>query len=219
MFARHVCGLSLLLLVAAVPCTAAKPHLSVDTGECGEDTPTHETVAKSAQFTDKAHSVSAYGVLSFRRLTGAKGGCRVVFQLFVAVQGKPFANVKRITRDAEDSEINGIDLIGTSPDGTKFAADFWWAEGDGEEHRPVVFDVSDRRATDLPLEDKIQNRIHGCDQNEYFVAVTNSGEAVFAIPPSIYDDSPECGDKGTWNFNLETGRVYRVAKLSGQKWR
>jgi hypothetical protein len=69
------------------------------------------------------------------------------------------------------------------------------------------------------LEDRIQKQLHGCDQNEDFVGVTNSGEAIFAVPLSIYDDAPTWGDKGLWQFNLETGQVFRIAKISGDKWR
>lgn len=93
-----------------------------------------------------------------------------------------------------------------------------FAEGDGQEGRPVVYDLATGLAIQASLEDKIQNRIHGCDQNEDFIGVTDSGEAVFAIPPSDYSDTPECGDKGLWHFNLKTGKVYGVKRFSGVKW-
>lgn len=220
MLARGVCGLSLLLLAATPLCSAVKSQLSVDTGECGEDTPTHQTVTKTAEFTDKVHGLRAYGELSFRRQngSGSKNGCHVVYELFVALPGQPFEQVKELAWDTEVGEIAGVDLIGVSPDGSKLAADFLLAEGDGEEHRAVVYDAATRQAIDRPLEDRIQKQIHGCDQNEDFIGVTNSGEAIFAVPPSEYDDSPGCGDKGLWHFNLTTGRVYRVAKISGDKW-
>lgn len=114
--------------------------------------------------------------------------------------------------------IAHIELIGLSPDKTKFAASFMIAEGDGQSQGPVVYDFSTKTTSYLALGDKIQELIHGCDQNEDFIGVTNAGEAVFAIPPSDYADTPECGDKGLWHFNLKTGRVYRVAKISGDKW-
>jgi hypothetical protein len=217
----RVVGLSLLLLLAALRCFAAQKHISVDTGECGEDTSAKETVTRSTSFTDKAHGLSAYGILTIRSSSGhsKKNQCHVAYELFVASQGGQFGRVKRLDWDTEAGEIAGIDLIGMSPDGSKFAADFWQAEGDGEEHRPVIYDVSNKQAFDLPLEDKIQKQIHSCDQNEDFVGVTNSGEAVLAVPPSVYDDSPGCGDKGVWHFDLKTGRAYRVAKVSGDKWR
>jgi hypothetical protein len=136
----------------------------------------------------------------------------------VATRSKPFQKIRQLVWDSEAGELSGIDLISLSPDGSKFAADFWLAEGDGEEHRPVVYDITKNKTLYLPLEDRIQKRIHGCDQNESFIGVTDAGEAVFAIPPSHYDDSPQCGDKGIWRFNLTTGHVYRVAKSSQSHW-
>ena len=178
------------LFFAATLCPAAHSHLSVDTSECGEDTPSTDAIAKSAEFTNKANDLKAYGELSFRHLPGSGGktGCHVVYRLFVATNGKPFAQVKELEWDTEEGETAGVDLIGVSPNGSKLAADFWLAEGDGEEHRPVVYDSATRQAVDRPLEDKIQKQIHGCDQNEDFIGVTNAGEAVFAVPPSVYDN-------------------------------
>jgi hypothetical protein len=192
----------------------------VDTGECGDTIKARASIAKSGIFIDKVHNLSAYGVVSYRHYANEvkKNQCQVVYEFFVAVQSKPFVLAKRLSWDTEAGEIAGIDLIGVSPDGTKLAADFWVAEGDGEEHRPVVYDISTGQALDLPLQGKIQSQIHGCDQNEDFIGVTNPGEAVFAVPPSVYDGTAACGDKGLWHFNLKTGRVYRVAKNSGDKW-
>ncbi|MGD0095483.1 MAG: hypothetical protein ABSB60_03250 [Terracidiphilus sp.] len=209
------------LISAAVSCRAAQPYLSVDTGECGTDTPTKQTVVKSRDLSDQARAFKAYGRVSFQLqpTNSQKSGCHVTYDLFVSTHGGPFEQVRELNLENEAGEIAGIDLIGLSPDGSKFAADFWLAEGDGEEHRPVVYDLVAKQSIDLPLEDKIQRLIHGCDQNEDFVGVTNSGEAIFAIPPSEYYDSPACGDKGLWHFNLETGKVYRVAKISGVKLR
>jgi hypothetical protein len=210
-----------VLILTAIPCRAAQPYLSVDTGECGEDTPTKQTVLKSQVLNDQARTFKAYGSVLFRHLPGRsqKAGCLVVYGIFVSSHGGPFRQAKELSLETENGEIAGIDLVGLSPDGSKFAADFWLAEGDGEEHRPVVYNIAAKDTIDMPLEDKIQKLVHGCDQNEDFTGVTNAGEAVFAVPPSIYDDSPECGDKGLWHFNLKTGSVYRVARISGVKWR
>jgi len=142
----------------------------------------------------------------------------VIYKLFVATSGQSFKMVKQLDWDTDDGQIAAIELIGLSPDKTKFAASFMIAEGDGQLHGPVVYDLKTKTANYLALEDKIQKRIHGCDQNEDFIGVTNTGEAIFAILPSEYSDTPECGDKGVWHFNLKTGRVYRVAKISGDKW-
>jgi hypothetical protein len=208
-------------VIAAVPfCWAAPKHPSVDTGECGEAMSLKTSVARTADFVDQARKFKAYAEISFRRLpkTGKDFSCHFVFELSVSVDGRSFAKVKSLSLNMDDGEIRGVDLIGLSPDGSHFAADFWWAIGDAEVHRPVVVDLASQYAIDLDLGDKIQKRIHGCDQIEDFVGVTNTGEAVFAIPPSIYDDSPGCGDKGLWHFNLKTGNVYRVARISGDKW-
>jgi hypothetical protein len=217
---RHVCGPSLLFLLIVVPCLAAQKHISVDTGECGGEVTTKDTISKSARFTDKVRGLNAYGEVSFRHSTAdaAKNQCHVIYRLFVSIQGKPFTSVKQLSWDTEDGEIAGIDLVGLSPDGTKFAANFWLAEGDGQEHRPVIYDLETQQTIYRPLEDKIQKLINGCDQVEDFIGVTDSSEAIFAVPPSDEDDSPGCGDKGLWRFDLKTGRVYRVAKLSGDRW-
>lgn len=214
-------GLWLSFVFGVLPCMAAPKFISIDTGECGEDVSAKETVTKSSLFVDKTHSLSAYGQISIWRSAddAKKKQCHVVYELFIADHGDQFREVKCLAWDSEEGEIAGIDLIGVSPDTSKFAADFWLAEGDGEEHRPVIYDAATKHETDLPLENKIQKLIHGCDQNEDFIGVTNTGEAVFAIPPSDYVDSSDCGDKGLWHFDLKTGRVYRVAKISGDKWR
>jgi hypothetical protein len=49
--------------------------------------------------------------------------------------------------DTEEGEIAGIDLIALSKDRSKFAANFWLAEGDWQEHRAVVYDLSTQQAT------------------------------------------------------------------------
>jgi hypothetical protein len=208
------------LITISSPCIAAGKYIEVDTNECGSDTPAKVTTAKSDLFTDKVSGIRAYGSVSYLRLQANAGGnhCHVIYKLFVAASGQQFKLVKQLDWDADDGQIAAIELIGLSPDRTKFAASFIIAEGDGQLHGPVVYDLKTKTINYLALEDKIQKRIHGCDQNEDFIGVTNAGEAVFAIPPSEYDDTPECGDKGIWNFNLKTGRVYRVAKISGDKW-
>jgi len=127
--------------------------------------------------------------------------------------------VHQLSWDTEEGEIAGIDLIGFSPDGSKLAADFWLAEGDGEEHRPVVYDSKTSKVRFLSLGDRIQRKITSCDQVEKFVGVTNQGQAVFTVPPSDYDDSPECGDKGVWKFDLLTGEVRRIKQFSGDRWK
>jgi hypothetical protein len=72
-------------LLTTVLCSAAPTHLSVDSGECGEDTPIKETIAKSLEFLAKARQFKAYGEMSFRRMAGAHNkGCHVVYTLFVS---------------------------------------------------------------------------------------------------------------------------------------
>jgi hypothetical protein len=216
---RRAILLSLPLSLTVAICSAQK-HIEVDTGECGSDMPIKATATKSAVFNDKVSGIRAYGVVLYQRSTreGAEGHCHVIYKLFAADAGRPFQPLKQIDREMDDGQIAGIELIGLSPDKTKLAANFWIAEGDSQLHVPVVYDRSTKSASYLALEDRIQKRIHGCDQVEDFIGVTNTGEAVFTIPPSRYSDTPECGDKGVWRFNLKTGRVYQVAKISGDKW-
>lgn len=209
-----------LLLLLSVSSAQAQTAYSADTGECGEDTPSHVSASKTPVRVGKNASVKIYGKIEIRRNApdAKQKHCHVVYHLMLSQRGGPFSEVKRLEWDWEDGEIAGIDLVSSSPSGLKVAADFWLAQGDGTLHRPVVYDLKNHTAADRPLEDLIQKRIQGCDQNEDFMGVTDIGEAIFAIPPSEYDDSPECGDKGIWHFNLQTGRVYRVKKISGIKW-
>jgi hypothetical protein len=199
----------------------AQSGFSADTGECGGDPSRDVSVWKTPVLGNKTGSVKVYGKLEFRHnAEDAKNGrCHVVYRLLVAEDGKPFREVKNVELDTEPGELAGIDLVGFSPSESKFAADFWLAEGDGQLFRPVVYDIQTHAVSDRPLEDAIQKQINGCDQLEHFMGVTDRGEAIFAVPPSEYDDSPGCGDKGLWHFNLQTGRAYRVKKISGYKWK
>ncbi len=162
-----------------------------------------------------------YGLVEFRHDSEiAKSGHRhVTYRLFVANDGKKFSEVRNLSWDTEEGEIAGINLIGFSPDGSKAAADFWLAEGDGQEHRPVVFDAATSKVLYKPLEDSIQQKIKSCDQVEHFVGVTNEGEAIFTVLPNPVEDSESCGDKGVWQFNLQTGRVKQVQRISVDQWK
>jgi hypothetical protein len=208
------------VLLAASPCFG-EHKFSTDTGECGGDIRMQSTSSKTAIRTSQSGRLRMYGVVEFRHdEDDAKAKhCHVTYRLFVAKAGSKFAEVQKLVWDTEEGEIAGIDLIGFSSDGSKLAADFWLAEGDGQEHRPVVYDAATSEVLYRPLEDRIQQKIDSCDQVEHFVGVTNHGEAVFTVPPSIYDDSDNCGDKGVWQFNLVTGQVKRVQRISGDRWR
>ncbi len=214
---RALTGLAFLFL--AVPLSfafSARP--TVDSGECGPELSSVETSFKTSVFHDRERAFRAYGELLVRRDPKAQR-CLATYRLWTGREAGPFSIAKSMGFPLDDGQIAGVDLIGLSPDATQFAADFLWAEGDGTIHHPVVLNRATGQVADMALDDRIQKRLHSCDQTEDFIGVTNAGEAVFAIPPSIYDDSPECGDKGVWRFNLKTGRVYRVAKISGVKWR
>ncbi len=220
-------GLRLLRLLAlcgtlaAAPLSPAQDKFSADTGECGGEPAAAVTTSKTAVRTDRLTGIRMYGVMRFRRNSeDAKGHrCHVVYELYIARKRSGFAPMRQLSWDTEEGEIAGIDLVGFSPDGSKLAADFWLAEGDGEEHRPVVYDSKTSRVRFLSLGDRIQRKIKSCDQVEKFVGVTNQGHAVFTVPPSDYDDSPECGDKGVWKFDLLTGEVRRIKQFSGDRWK
>jgi hypothetical protein len=153
-----------------------------------------------------------YGLMEFRhdKEDAQAKRCHVTYRLFVSRGGSKFAEARNLAWDTEEGQIAGIDLIGFSSDGSKLAADFWLAEGDGQEHRPVVYDSITSRVLYRPLEDRIQRSLEGCYQAEHFIGVTNQGEAIFTVPPSDYVDS--CGDKGVWHLNLQTGQVKQVKK-------
>jgi hypothetical protein len=200
---------------------AQASHLSTQTGECDEQVSSVPVVLRSPVLSMGPRPIRAFGQITYRRTAAdaAQKKCRVVYALLVSDDGRSFRAVKRLEWNTEEGEIAGIDLIGLSPDGDKLAADFWLAEGDGVEHRPLIYDRSTHKTAYRPLGSLIQERINGCDQMEDFVGVTDSGEAIFAVPPSTYDASPQCGDKGVWHFDLATGNLVQAAKISGDKWR
>jgi hypothetical protein len=92
--------------------------------------------------------------------------------------------IKEFT-DQEDNGV-GVDIIGTSSDGNKIAADFWWAAGDATGHRPVIVDVKSNSVMLLPLEERILKQLPSCDYFEEFNGVTNAGEAIIRVPKSAY---------------------------------
>jgi hypothetical protein len=220
-------GFRLLRLLAlygtlvAAPLCPAQDKSSTDTGECGGEPSAAVTNSKTAVRTDRENGVRVYGVVQFRRNTedAVAHRCHVKYELYVARKGAGFAQVRQLSWDTGDGEIAGIDLVGFSPDGSKLAADFWLAAGDGEEHRPVVYDSNTYKVRFRSLGDRIQRKINSCDQIERFVGVTNQGDAIFTVPPSDYDDSQECGDKGVWKFDLLTGEVRRIKQFSGDRWK
>lgn len=216
-----------LLLMAALPCWAYKKHIQIDTSECQPQTPNEVQSFTSEKFIDITRGVQAYGQISIRRTTNAtdEAKCHVMMQLFVSSHNSKFIKVEEFEKDTEQGEIAGIELIGLSKDGSKFAANYWQAEGDGQTHQPVIYDFHTKKTATAPLEDRIQNHLHHCDQVEDFIGVTNSGDAIFAVPPSTYVDDPRdyspCGDQGVWYFNVQTGKVIRVKRISGDsadKW-
>jgi hypothetical protein len=131
-----------LLLMAALPCWAFKKHISVDTGECERETPQKVQVLTTLKFIDKSNNIQAYGQILFNRLNkqSTKAQCHVIYRLYVAEQDNKYIKVKEIATDNGDGEIAGIDLIGLSKDGSKFAANFWWGIGDAQGHQPVIYD-------------------------------------------------------------------------------
>ena len=213
--------LGLVYFLLSAPLLQALSTYSVDTGECGGEPILQPSISKTPVKSNKSESVKFYGQLEFRRSAeDAKSEhCHVTARLMIGMTDEAFREAKHVEWDTENGEIAGIDLVGFSPDESKFAADFWLAEGDGKTHNPVIYDLPSRTTAYRSLGDLIQKIIHGCDQNEDFLGVTNSAEAIIAIPPSEYSDTPDCGDKGLWHFNLKTGRVYRVKRISGIHWK
>jgi hypothetical protein len=210
--------LLVVLLSFVALASHAQARFSIGSGECDEISEGHPVSLKTAIRTTQSERLRAYGELLVTRIAGKKETCRATYRLYVSHQGAPFQKVSQIERTIEGAQLAGIDLIGFSPDRSKVGANFWEAEGDWQGQGPVVFDANSGTASYRDLGQRIQERVHGCDQSDDFLGVTNDGQAVFAVPPSIYDDSPDCGDKGMWNFNLKTGALSRVAKTSGVKW-
>jgi hypothetical protein len=216
---KQICVLiSCLLFCFAHLQVRAQSKFSIGSGECDEVAAAHPVILQTAIRTTQSGSLKAYGKLTVTRLPKKKESCQALYSLYVSTPGQPFSEVKHVEQEIEGAALAGIDVIGFSLDRTKVAADFWQSEGDWTGHAPAVFDTKLSTAAYRDLGQTIQDKIKGCDQLEDFMGVTNDGEAVFAVPPSIYDDSPGCGDKGLWHFNLQTGVASRVAKNSGIKW-
>jgi hypothetical protein len=208
------------ILLVSLPCLGQQ-RFSTDTGECGGDARMEGTDSKTSIRTSQSGRLRVYGLMEFRHNEeDAKAGhCHVTYRLFVAKGSGKFVEVRSLAWDTEEGEIAGIDLIGFSSDESKLGADFWLAEGDGQVHRPLVYDARTSKVLYRPLDDRIRRKTQSCDQTEHFIGVTNQGEAVFTVPPSTYDDSDSCGDKGVWHFNLLTGDVKRVQRISRDRWR
>ncbi len=145
------------IILSASACPAQN-KFAIDTGECGGDIGARVATSKTAIRMSRNGELRAYGLVEYRHnAEDAKAKhCHVQYRLFVARRDGKFAEVQSVGWDTEDGEIAGLDLIGYSPDSTKLAADFWLAEGDGQTHRPVIYDVSTGKATYRPLDDLIQ---------------------------------------------------------------
>ncbi len=209
-----------VLASASALCAAQTGKINVDSGECG-DTPGPKAVRhKSPLFVDAKRQLRAYGLVTYRynREDAKAERCSTSLHLFVSDHGQPFREVKSKNQVTSPGEIVGVGIIGLSRSGKFLAADFWFADGDGVSHQPVVFDLASQKASTRELDPGAMTE-QGCDQVQDFVGVTDGGEAVFAVPPSNYVDPPECGDHGLWYFNLQSGKIRQVKKFSGDTWK
>jgi len=190
----------------------ATDRFMVDVGECQPAYSQHVARAKTAVWVDPVTQVQAYASVEMRPGKTEKDGCNVVYELKIAKLHVQFETMKLFEHQNETGEISGVTILGSSPDHSKIAVDFWWAEGDYDGIRPVIYDVQSGKAQFRDLEDTLYKKLPSCDYTQEYIGVTDRGYAVLHVPKSDYVDSEECKDRGFWLFDLKTGHLWQVEK-------
>jgi hypothetical protein len=209
---------ALIYLTLATSVCFAQHKLSADTAECGGEVSPAVATSKTAVLSSHTASARMYGAIIFRHnQQDAKAKhCHVVYRLFVATGKGAFTQVHQFEWDTESGEIAGIDLIGFSPDGSKAAANFWLAEGDGQQNRPVVYDLKTKTiiSAEMPAVQDRRAPSKTCDDDPYesLDNVTNAGIVTVSVPAI-----EGCADGGLWSFDPRTGAMKLLRKNSGRK--
>jgi hypothetical protein len=205
------------LLFTLGPAVVAQTKYSVDTGECGGAATARAAVYKTKMGLHAGTGRRAYGVLEYRRSAEdvkAKR-CSVIYRLMVVDGQREVREMKHLIWKTEEGEIAGIDLVGFSPDGSKFVADFWLAEGDGTEHRIALLDLREGSSWFRSLSDVIYKRSNNehVDMENYYETldlVRNDGRVW--ITAHADGGSKRNGVLSRWLFDPMTGSVTKAPK-------
>jgi hypothetical protein len=212
--------LALVLLPVATAYAKTDSYSTSDqASECDSDLKVSPEISavKTATLANKAGTLREYGQVEFRHNASdaEHKSCHVVYRLFLAKGSSAFEQIDSLEWDTEDSgEIAGIDLIGFSLDGSEAAANFWLAAGDGQDDRPVVYDLITHKVSFGIIGEKLSNQAsQNCDAYVQRVEeVTNRGIVLVSVP--AYEN---CADKGLWAFDPRTGSLKRIRKVSGRR--
>jgi len=203
----RICLLTVALLV--VPLVTFAQTRETDPEECSSVATGTSVRHRTNTVSNRTSTARAYAVVALQRDANDQDAksCLVTYSLFVNQYSRGWRQVKQHIE--RRSDIVGVTLVGFSPDGTRVAADFWWADGDYTAVRPVIFNLVTSTVQMRELSEQITNRLPSCDYFQSFERITNSGESVIHVPKSHYVDVG-CPDQGDWLFNLKTGMVRRV---------
>jgi hypothetical protein len=202
----------ILLFTALTSPDQRENHLTADISECQPKISQQISESKTAVWSDPITHVRAYASVENRPGKTSEEGCQVTYRLMIAQPNQEFQSVKFFQHQNEEGEMSGVTVLGSSPDHSKIAADFWWAEGDYDGIRPVIYDANSGVTRFRDLEDRLYKLMPTCDYFQEYLGVTNEGYAILHVPKSIYVNSGECGDRGFWLFDLKTGRIWSTTK-------
>ena len=127
------------------------------------------------------------------------------------VTGKTAGHSRVLFRHTEDPKYseNGVELGGTSTDGTKIVLDFFSAAGDYTDHRPAVYDFTIGTWQIRDVADRVTRSLPKCDYLTMLQGVTDSGDVILYVPKSLYVDKG-CPDQGEWLLNMKDDAITRL---------
>jgi hypothetical protein len=197
------------VLLFAAGVSAPSDRIIAVTADCDGLKP-GETDSRETKIFTKENSFQAQGFVELIR--PATGNCKIRYRIAISRASGPFT----VVYTASEAGENGlgpawVELIGLSPDGSKFGVDLGWSGGDYDRHRPTIYSLKTAKVVSRALGNQITNRLPSCDYFQIFVGITNKSEAIIHVPKSIYVDEG-CPDQGDWVFNLVDGSVRRGSK-------
>jgi hypothetical protein len=135
--------------------------------------------------------------------------CHVKWTVTAKLAGRS----KVLFSHVEDPEhsANGVELGGTSSDGSKLLLDFFSAAGDYTHHRPVVYDFTSGSWQMRDVGTRITDQLPRCHYLTMIQGVTNEGDVVLYVPKSIYVDKG-CPDQGEWLLDMKSDALARAGK-------
>jgi hypothetical protein len=128
------------------------------------------------------------------------------------ISGKAAGRTKLLFRHEENPEyaLNGVEFMGTSPDGSKLLLDFFTAAGDYTGHKPAVYDFRTGTWQVREVGDRITRKLPACDYFTMVDRVTDEGDVILWVPRSIYVRQG-CPNQGEWLLHMKTDEITRLA--------